>query len=336
MSLKTFPNSSETLVCSISFHSLTKKEISTLYGITTFTSILNSLASPSAVSLNLLVVIAIAKTRSLWYPSNLLLCFLAITDLLNGLTVQPFLVIFNVSRIQGDKELFCLASAGFSYPFGVLFTISFLTLTLVNVDRFVAIKYPLHYELLVTNKRVYIAAITCWLVCSSDLLLKMNKLYQAHFIFFFFVLLLGISITSASYYSIFHVMKKHKLQMEREEKLTVYYQKNNKNKNIELDLKERKKAKIMAYLNLLFLICYLPYIPVSIANAVHQGKQFPLQLKIAGNVTVTLVLLNGALNPLFYCYRLRSIRKAVFIMLRMRYTSIGVENGIGPSTAYHG
>ncbi|CAH3174184.1 unnamed protein product, partial [Porites lobata] len=83
------------------------------------TAIINIISFPFAVILNLLITIAIFKNTLLRTPSNLLIGCLALSDILVGLTVQPVM---------------------YSNAFYICCGVSFMTLTAVSYERFVAVR----------------------------------------------------------------------------------------------------------------------------------------------------------------------------------------------------
>lgn len=128
---------------------------------------------------NVAVIVIITKTIHPQTPSNILLCNLAATDCLQGLTSQPLFYIWRLmlhrarQSCDNQTELF-----NASY---VLNTItsgwSFATLTLISFDRALALSKPLFYRANVTNKGKVIRINRsekkfwkfCWLIKALDL-----------------------------------------------------------------------------------------------------------------------------------------------------------------------
>lgn len=68
------------------------------------TIIINSITCPLTVLLNLLVIMAVKRRRSLQTKTNILLACLAATDALTGLVVQPSFVLWTTFRLIGRSD----------------------------------------------------------------------------------------------------------------------------------------------------------------------------------------------------------------------------------------
>ena len=69
-------------------------------------TIINSIACPFTIGLNVLVILAIKRRASLQSNANILLACLAVTDVLTGLDVQPAFIIWHISLLVGTEERF--------------------------------------------------------------------------------------------------------------------------------------------------------------------------------------------------------------------------------------
>uniref|UniRef100_UPI0009B42CD9 trace amine-associated receptor 4-like n=1 Tax=Monopterus albus TaxID=43700 RepID=UPI0009B42CD9 len=121
--------------------------------------ILLSCISLLTVALNLLVIISIAHFRQLHSPTNLLLLSLAVTDFLVGLFVMPF-QIFLAEPCWFLGDLVCVLYYVLAFS---IVNVSIVNMVLISVDRYVAICDPLHYPTKITQKRVQIFVLLCWI-----------------------------------------------------------------------------------------------------------------------------------------------------------------------------
>lgn len=110
---------------------------------------------------NSLVFKAFYKFPSLRTASNIILVSLSVAD---SLTVLPFILHISFIALTLEKGVpftsLCRSSAWLSL---VLFSVIILHLALISVERVIAVKFPLRYHTIVTNRRVVIATITVWL-----------------------------------------------------------------------------------------------------------------------------------------------------------------------------
>ena len=119
----------------------------------------------TAITLNSVTIHAIRKTSSLPKPLKTLLLSLAVSDLGDGLLVQPLHIARLVIEVEPNAEnnpnyrklfsayLILVNSFYYALFFGV---------TALTVDRFLAIHLHLRYQELVTHKRVVAVAILMW------------------------------------------------------------------------------------------------------------------------------------------------------------------------------
>jgi len=121
----------------------------------------NALLSVFAFVSNLLVILTVVKTPSLQRPANVLLCSLAATDCLTGVTTQPVFIIWRLMLYRARQS--CHLQTELFQARQVLSTLtlgrSLAILTLISFDRARALSNPLRYRTEVTNKGMLI--ITC-------------------------------------------------------------------------------------------------------------------------------------------------------------------------------
>ena len=306
----------EVMKCSLGYQSMTQTDIEILYEVSVGTSTVNCLTSFTAVVANALVIAAILRQSSLHPPSNSLLCCLAVTDFLTGLIAQPLFVISHIARVKGNTELYCATTLGFSVSVAVLAIVSFLTLTAISVDRFLSLHLHLRYRALVTNRRIIGTAFCCWVLCMLEVSLTVpSGHYILHFGFLVTFLAVGIFVSLLAYYRIFSVIRSHEIRIRAEEQLALRLQADT---GKDIDIRKHKKASwTMAYVSAVFLLCYVPYISVLIANVIIIPQTSNLvDLKIAGNVSLSIVLGNASVSPFLYCYRTEGIKRAVIAIVK--------------------
>ena len=124
------------------------------------TAIINMIASPFSVISNILIVFAIFTTSRLRTPSNLFIGCLPFSDVFVGLAVQPFYICLRLMENQ-HRSVLCFIRVIFSNTFFVRCGVSFVTLSSVTYERFVAVRLRARYNDVFTGKRVlkFIAAI---------------------------------------------------------------------------------------------------------------------------------------------------------------------------------
>ena len=137
-----------------------------LHGHLIFLSVLNSFLSVTAFLGNALILIALHKESSLHPPSKLLLRSLATTDLFVGLFSEPLAVIYWIS-MASENENWSIRHYTLAVGLlvgNVLSGLSLMTMTVISVDRLLALLLGLRYRHVVTLKRTYVIVITLWVV----------------------------------------------------------------------------------------------------------------------------------------------------------------------------
>lgn len=117
-------------------HSLTEGTFKNLVAITT----INSIAVVPTITLNGLVIIAVATRHRLRSKSNMLLAFLAVTGLLFGLLSQPLRIALELKRIFNVGP-FCTAVEKGSILISIALSPATVGhLILISIDWYIAIK----------------------------------------------------------------------------------------------------------------------------------------------------------------------------------------------------
>ena len=127
--------------------------------------IINSIACPFTVLLNVLVIIAVRKRPSLQNNTNILLSCLAVTDLLTGLLAQPSFVIWKTFYVlmnaRGIAEVDAVKESH-NYFLRVLNISSSLHLILLTCERLIAIKYTNHYSYIDRKRNFKVSVLAIW------------------------------------------------------------------------------------------------------------------------------------------------------------------------------
>ena len=123
-------------------------------------TVVNLLAASCTIFLNILVMIAVKKTPQLRTNSSILLACLAGTDLKTGAAL--------IHRLTGGFESYSLYVLKFaSWIFAVTSVVAFVQhLTLLSIDRYIAIKHPFKYLEMVTIRRLTVTVAFAWLVAA--------------------------------------------------------------------------------------------------------------------------------------------------------------------------
>jgi len=104
----------------------------------------------------------VCRNSDLHRPSLVLLGCLAVSDLLTGIIAQPSMVVYVVAKYYQAWMLSYNTQIFFGCSGIILFGVSLGTLTVISVDRFLALHFHLRYKELVTNPRVLAVFVLLW------------------------------------------------------------------------------------------------------------------------------------------------------------------------------
>ncbi|KAL9968193.1 hypothetical protein ACROYT_G026537 [Oculina patagonica] len=125
--------------------------------------IINSIACPLTVLLNVLVIMAVKRRPRLQSNTNILLACLAATDVFTGLVTQPLFLLDKMFEFLGMTKFETQFYFFWAFSLRVLTVCSCLHLTLVTCERLIAIKFTMRYPYLVTGRNIKVAVIAAWI-----------------------------------------------------------------------------------------------------------------------------------------------------------------------------
>lgn len=261
----------------------------------------------TAVIFNTVAILALRRTLSLSKNFKILLLNLAVTDAGVGLISQPLNLAILIMDIENHhfKYRAEIEKIHLSTTF-LLCVASFLGVTAVAADRFLAVYLHLRYEELVTNKRVASAVTAVWTVGVIIALLRVWNL-TIGFVIIATFLMICLTVIALFYFKLHLVVKYHTEQIMAQQ---IQCRENNEELERLNAERQKRSAFMIFYVYLALLICYLP---VTIFKTLYLlDIEVP---PIVGVVCDILFVLNSSLNPLIYCWKIKHIRHAARAIL---------------------
>ena len=282
-------NKSE-IVCPHGYESYITDVVNRGYPFYIMSIVVNCLTCFPAVIANALVILGILRTPSLHTPSHLLLCNLAFTDFAVGLSVQPTYAISRVAEVRNYFRTFCVAWLASRLLASWKTNVSLLTLTAISIDRVLAMHLGVRYRFVVSQKRVKVYLVFLWLSAGmmSATRLKSNDV-RVFLGITAGIYILCIVVMLFSYRKTFRALRSHQLEV------CDYFQRERSHSVNALHYE--KSLDTMLYVVGLAILCYLPYISLSLPVAL-TGRS--VAERAAWNIVDTLLFLNSSLNPLLY------------------------------------
>ena len=275
-------------------------------------SVANTFVALSAILENALILVALRRESSLHPPSKLLYRNLAITDLGVGMVVVPlrmaywFSVVIKSWDICYYTDLICYA-AGY-----VICVVSLSTLTVISVDRLLALKLGLRYKQVVTYKRMRITVLAIWIMALVGVSpyfwnARVTSLWGD------IILLLCLAILVVAYTKIFFILRHFQKQVQDNPGQLA--------QATPLNIARYRSAVSSAlWVQVTVVLCYLP---AGLATATTPQTGITVSRYLAREILSCLVFLNSSLNPLLYCWKIREVRQAVKDTLNHLFSSSG-------------
>ena len=222
--------------------------------------VLNVFFALTAVVLNSVTIHAIRKTSSASLPKNLrvLLLNLAFSDLSVGLVVQPFYIIhltFRFESQQGDNS----QMNTLTLVMGIVFVCaSILGVSILSVDRFLAVYLHLRYQEIVTPKRVVYILILSWVISTIVSLFFIAQEYR-DFLWIFLNIFFVTCLTTIALlqFKIYSIVRRHRFQMRAQQVQGSIQSEDETRATFE---RQTSSVRSAFYIYLLLLACYMPYI----------------------------------------------------------------------------
>ena len=294
-------NFSETENTTIELNEASKQSIPTEAA--AFLLTLNIFLSIAASLGNAVILVALHKETSLHPPTKLLFRCLAMTDLCVGLLTNPVFAVFLFSYATTEMnwkvifyiDILCNASSF------VLCPVSILTSGAISVDRLLALLSGLRYRHVVTLPRIRAVITFFWLIGVSTGLIYFWSNGIA-FLISFSLIIFSLTASVFFYSTIYFKLRRHQLHVSP---LT----QRQPNGEVPLNIARYKNSVSSAiWVQIALLVCYIP-LPV-VVMLVAYGQIPGSQSAVAFYVARNFVYLNSSLNPILYCWRIRTVRQA--------------------------
>ena len=287
------------------------------------TSVLDLLVAISATLSNALIVYVIWKNRSLCSPSNTLMGCLAVTDLLVGSLVAPLNVLTKIGETVNNGELYCVAGVIFSFIGWISVSLSFLTLAVISVERYLAIRLHLTYIAIITTKKIItVLAFFCFLVVAITLFRFWDNKETIIRPIFITVSSMCFVLTVFCYSAIYVSVRKHRKQILNQ----VSVAKNTRTSQARISVRvpnsptnaaraamarQKTSTLTMFYILIFFLLCFLPLFAYQIVVVILNPTEDDQSVRLVYRFACSFSMLNSALNPASYCLRIDELREAV-------------------------
>jgi len=285
--------------------------------------VLNSFLCPLTVAGNILVFMAVLRKVPLRTVANTSILCLAFTDLMVGGFVQPSYVVYQASKLAASPDSFpCDKLLIYSFSGVICICMSFLTLILISLERYLAVFYPYTYEAKVNSRRVILFTVTVWAI-SIGILLSVRFLFGINSNeetgVISLVIITNFLVTSVVYFKIFRLVKRCNAQvsveMSQHTGSTSESTENGPTTHpVNSSPREAKASKTVAFVAGTLFLCFMPTLCVTIVDQAGLAPR-DLLYHVIYPIAETAVLLNSCVNPGIYVWRNRGIRRSLCELL---------------------
>ena len=274
-------------------------------------SIILSIASPTTIFLNILVITAVWIRKQLRSNANILLASMAVADLLVGAVSMPLSISLDVLLLRKDLSL-TICNIAFANQLVMYAAVcsSLYHLTVISWERYVAVTKWIEYRRVMHTSRTKMLAVKAWFL--AVLTTMPARIIKAAGVQYKYIEIINtifclpavvcMALIAYHYVRVYFGMRK----------TTLFEMSINARK---IERREMGMAKKTMVLTLSLLICYIPSIIVLLF-----GKAAPfLRTSSVFRWTELLVQLNSLLNPFLYCFALnRRFRQEIVSMFNIR------------------
>ena len=264
-----------------------------------FITVISIITCPVTTVLNALIIVAVKTKNQVRTKSNIALACLSSTDAVMGVIGLPLFSAWLIVELQGNTFGMHCELIGFTKTSLRLLSIaSLLHLAIVNVERYIAIKHSLRYEIIVTEARLNGVSALLWTITLLLTFLTGNNYVQY-----------DIGLTSLCIASIFSCQVVLYYETRRHEKKIALQQVSVEAR--EKFLREKKALKQTTTVIFFLIICYLPIIISRVFISTFAVLNSVNSVYFVHFTGVFFVISNSLLNPIIHCVRMKKFRLAL-------------------------
>ena len=272
-----------------------------------FLSVFNSLTALPTAFINFLIIWTIIEKRRLRNANyNLLLTFLAMSDLFVGAVVQPLTVSYLVCLVlKCSSPCKTFPGVALSAMVGSFFALS--TLTLLSVERYFAVEFPFFYQQKITNGRVMLVVLAMWVAFPT--LSILSRIHIDSSPQHIRKLPTIVFLCSNAIVILFCTIKVHITAYKKRKSIAIANSASQR--RLAEQHNEHKRSLAIGITVIATVILYSPLITVAIIETAF-GPDITQDFKFLSQLTAgSFIYLQSLVNPLIFALRMSYIQQGV-------------------------
>ena len=263
--------------------------------------IVNILASPTVVVLNVFVMAAVKTKRRLReQKSNILVATLAFTDFLTGLIIQPIFIVVSITALLGKDSWSCSLQSFARPAVSCVLSASLYHVVLLSGERLMAMKYPFKHTNFITTSRLLVASFMAWSL-SIVIHFYIFPFYRIAFLAVSSSLMtLSIAFIIFCHVTVFREVRRHQRQIAANQVTQ---------EAREHFARAKKGFSLTLIIVCMLVLCYMPIFFYRTVSSKYASISRETKFLVTQS-TFSMVLLNSLINPVIYAVRIRQIRLA--------------------------
>ena len=255
---------------------------------------------------NLVTILILLRSRRLIYQVRILSINLAISDCLTGLSLSLPDSVYTFGNCILQK-----------YITTIFIIVSLFTVTMINFDRYCAMKYALKYYRIMTKRVLIISCVTFWVV--GTLLAYMLSYDPAHPFGIFCGVMYQAPVTVVSESAIYLILSTiisnafiYVCMINvLSKRLLVAGTTSNAVEKCNIDGATEEQINVIkkvSVINGCFLLCCTPYFVFRALRPIPNLDFENSSVRLVNQITAGMCMINSAINPVLYVWRFTEAR----------------------------
>ena len=271
-----------------------------------FLAIFNSTSGFITVCGNFLVLMAIVRTPTLRFASNVFIGSLAAADFTIGLTMNPIYTAIVTLNVVHEKHPLNVAEQ-YLWIHTVITTT--FNLAAMSVERYIAIIHPLYYTQVITTERCVVAVGVIWsfsllCVCARAFLHKPEDIETLWIVHSVIGIVIPLCVILFCYFHIFKAIREQRRKIVQRTDVCAFKQNT-------LPQKHAKAARTTAIVILFFILLWAPNIVITFLNFFAKDKCLEIRIFQTWVWCASVAFVSSAVNPFVYSIRMQDFRTAI-------------------------